>query len=58
MSQGTDLLTSILQRLAVEVPPRRVPGWRQCRFCVITAPECPERVEAGPQHESETADDL
>ena len=58
MSQGTELLTSILQRLAAEVPARRVPSWPECRFCVITAADCPERVEAGPQHEGETTDDF
>ena len=41
----TERLGSLIRRLASETPARRVPSAQECRFCDITAGDCPERVE-------------
>ena len=38
-------LGSLIRRLVSETPARRVPSGSECRFCDITAEDCPERVE-------------
>ena len=38
-------LGSLIRRLADESPARRIPSAQECRFCDITAADCPERVE-------------
>ena len=38
-------LRELIQRLTAETPARRVPSALECRFCDITAQDCPERVE-------------
>ena len=58
MSQGTELLTSILRRLAAEAPPRRVPSAQECRFCDITAKDCPDRVDSDAEPREGTNTDF
>ena len=51
-----DRLGSLIRRLADETPARRVPSASECRWCDITAAECPERVEEGVRKEGVTRD--
>ena len=50
-------LGGLIRRLASETPARRVPSTGECRFCDITAEDCPERVE-GETLEVETTEDF
>ena len=52
----TERLGSLIRRLAAETPARRVPSAQECRFCDITAEDCPERVEEEVQGEGITDD--
>ena len=38
-------LGGLIRRIAAPEPPVRVPSAQECRFCGITATDCPERVE-------------
>ena len=49
-------LGGLIRRLASETPARRVPSGSECRFCDITATDCPERVEEEAQREGTTED--
>ena len=49
-------LGRLITRLASETPARRVPSAQECRFCNITAEDCPERVEGEAQREGTTED--
>ena len=50
-------LGALIRRLASETPARRVPSGGECRFCDITAEDCPERVEREADgHEGMTHD--
>ena len=49
-------LASLIRRLASETPARKVPSAQECRFCNITAADCPERVEEEAQREGTTED--
>ena len=49
-------LGSLIRRLASETPARKVPSAQECRFCDITAADCPERVEEEAQREGTTED--
>ena len=51
-------LGSLIRRIAAPEPPHRVPSAAECRFCDITAADCPERVEAAPELEMATTDDF
>ena len=51
-----DRLGSLIRRLADEKPARRVPSASECRFCDITAADCPERVETETRQEGTTDD--
>ena len=51
-----DRLGALIRRLADETPARRVPSISECRFCDITAEDCPERVEDEVREEGVTAD--
>ena len=46
------------RRQAADTPPKRVPSAAECRFCDITAADCPERVEDGDQTVDETTDEF
>ena len=52
----TENLGGLIQRLAAETPARRVPSAGECRFCDITAEDCPERVEGIVPREATTDD--
>ena len=51
-----DRLGTLIRRLADETPARRVPSAQECRFCDITADDCPERVEEMRGTEGTTED--
>ena len=38
-------LSSLIRRLAHDVPARRVPSAQKCRYCEITRADCPDRIE-------------
>ena len=41
-------LGGLIRRIAAPEPPVCVPSAQECRFCDITATDCPERVETDP----------
>ena len=47
-------LATLIRRLSADEPARRVPSRQECRFCDITAADCPARVEAAPELEAAT----
>ena len=49
-------LAALIRRLASETPARRVPSVQECRFCDITADDCPDRIDDGPRQEGTTPD--
>ena len=50
-------LGALIRRLSADQPARRVPSRQECRFCDITAADCPVRVDDAPEIEAgETAD--
>ena len=51
-----DRLGSLIQRLADDVPARRVPSASECRWCDITAADCPDRIEGEIREEGVTSD--
>ena len=42
----------LIRRLSAEAPARRVPSSQECRFCDITAADCPQRVDEASERES------
>ena len=46
----------LITRLASEMPARRIPSPRECRFCETTPADCPERSVEGPPEEGTTDD--
>ena len=52
-----DRLGSLIRRLADETPARRVSSGSECRFCDITAADCPDRIE-GDTEETGTTEDF
>ena len=42
-------LGSLIRRIASDKPARRVPSLQECRFCGITANDCPVRVDMSPE---------
>ena len=51
-------LGSLIRRLASDTPPQRVPSGQKCRFCDISAVDCPERLDDGYEPEDGTTDDF
>ena len=50
-------LGALIRRLSADEPARRVPSQQECRFCEISAADCPVRIEETSQPEAgETAD--
>ena len=45
-------LGTLIRRLAAERPATRVPSRQECRFCDITAADCPGRVHDEPRPEN------
>ena len=50
-----DSVRKLIGRLAGETPALRVPSGRECRYCDITAADCPDRME-GSQQPAATTD--
>ena len=44
-----DSLRKLIGRLGGETPALRVPSGRECRYCDITAADCPDRMEQSQQ---------
>ena len=51
-------LGALNRRLAADKPARRVPNRQECRFCDITADDCPERAESDDEAIEGTTTDL
>ena len=51
-------LGSLIRRLSADEPARRVPSRQECRFCDITAADCPARVDAASETGQVTTDDF
>ena len=51
-------LGALIRRLAADKPPTRVPSAQECRFCDISALDCPERVDEERQPEKVTTEDF
>ena len=51
-------LGALIRRLAADKPPARVPSRPECRFCDISALDCPERVDEGSESEGRTTSDF
>ena len=52
--QFIDNLGSTIRRIAAATPPKRVPSPQECRFCDISAADCPERMDTGSEPEAGT----
>ena len=50
-------LGALIRRLVADKPPTRVPSRPECRFCDISALDCPERVDEGSESEGRTTSD-
>ena len=46
---GRPVLEALIRRLAADKPATRVPSAQECRFCDISALECPEPVESNAE---------
>ena len=51
-------LGALIRRLAADQPPARVLSRQECRFCDISTPDCPERVDEGSEPEGRTTSDF
>ena len=51
-------LGALIRRVSGDEPARRVPSRAECRFCDISAADCPARVEDDYQPEDGTTDDF
>ena len=51
-------LATLTRRLADKNPAKRVPSAQECRFCDITAADCPQRVEQGSEPAGGTTTDF
>ena len=51
-------LGALIRRLAADKPPTRVPSRQECRFCDISALDCPDRVDEERQPEKLTTEDF
>ena len=49
--QFIEQLGSTIRRIAADTPPKRVPSAQECRFCDISAADCPERIDSRPSPE-------
>ena len=47
-------LGALIRRIAADKPAARVPSEHECRFCDITAEDCPERLDADTQTDEGT----
>ena len=51
-------LGALIRRLAADKPLTRVPSRQECRFCDISALDCPERMDEGSEPEGRTTSDF
>ena len=51
-------LGALIRRLAADKPAARVPSRQECRFCDISAEDCPDRVDEERQPEKVTTEDF
>ena len=51
-------LGALIRRLAADKPPARVPSRPECRFCDISAADCPERTGEVSEPEGGTTSDF
>ena len=59
ISQGfIEDLSNLARRIAAPEPPQHVPSAPECRFCDITAADCPERIETATEPEAATTNDF
>ena len=56
--QFIENLGSTIRRIAAENPPTRVPSAQECRFCDITAEDCPQRIDQSAEADQPTTDDF
>ena len=58
MKRSSQNLGALIRRLSADEPARRVPSPQECRFCNITAADCPDRVDPPSTVEAATTDDF
>ena len=51
-------LGALIRRISGDEPARRVPSRQECRFCDITAADCPARIDADISPEDATTSDF
>ena len=51
-------LGALIRRLAADEPAKRVPSAQECRFCDISAADCPERMDEGSEPAGRTTSDF
>ena len=51
-------LGTLIRRLSADKPPARVPSRPECRFCDISALDCPERMDEVSEPEGRTTSDF
>ncbi len=51
-------LGALIRRLSRDEPARRVPSFAECRFCDISAADCPARAEGAHEPEDGTTEDF
>ena len=51
-------LGALIRRLSADEPARRVPSRQECRFCDISAADCPQRMDDATQLGEGTTDDF
>ena len=51
-------LGALIRRISSDEPARRVPSRQECRFCDISAADCPDRVDDGYEVEDGNTDDF
>ena len=56
--QSIQNLGALIRRLAYERPAKRVPSRPECRFCDITAKDCPDRVDSDAEPREGTNTDF
>ena len=51
-------LGALIRRISADEPARRVPSLHECRFCDISATDCPARIDADTSPEDATTSDF
>ena len=57
-NQFIQKLGALIRILAADQPPARVPSRQECRFCDISAADCPERVDGDAEPREGTTSDF